>query len=256
MIKRNICTCLLCCGLAVSLAGCASDIKMTAVTDDSYTLSVSGKGTAVAIPDVADLVLGIEVNAKDAKTAKENVSTVVDTVVAELKEIGIEDSCIQTSGAVVSPRYDYGDDIEFLERLVGYQAFDAISLSGVPIDSLGEIQDIAIENGINELDGVELKCSNYDEIYSAALEKAVEKARTKAENMAAAAGEKILRIKSMDEGYENDSVAYNGAVNSLFMDGKASLDSITSDSGSTVEAGTLEIKANVEIVYELAGPVK
>ena len=60
----------------------------------------------------------------------------------------------------------------------------------------------------------------------------------------------------MDEGYENDSVAYNGAVNSLFMDSKASLDSITSDSGSTVEAGTLEIKANVEIVYELAGPVK
>lgn len=256
MTKRSICAGLLCCGLAVSLAGCASDIQMTAVTDDSYTLSVSGKGTAVAIPDVADLVLGIEVNAKDAKTAKENVSTVVDNVVAELKEIGIEDSCIQTTGAVVSPRYDYGDDIEFLERLVGYQAFDAISLSGVPIDSLGEIQDIAIENGINELDGVELKCSNYDEIYSAALEKAVEKARTKAENMAAAAGEKILRIKSMDEGYENDSVAYNGAVNSLFMDSKADLDAISSDSSSTVEAGTLEIKANVEIVYELAGPVK
>ena len=74
--------------------------------------------------------------------------------------------------------------------------------------------------------------------------------------MAAAAGEKILRIKSMDEGYENDSVAYNGAVNSLFMDSKASLDSVSSESYSTVEAGTLEIKANVEIVYELAGPVK
>ena len=256
MIKRNICAGLLCCGLAVSLAGCANEIKMTASTDDSYTLSVSGKGTAVAIPDVADLVLGIEVNAKDAKTAKENVSTVVDTVVAALKEIGIEDSCIQTSGAVVSPRYDYGDDIEFLERLVGYQAFDAISLSGVPIESLGEIQDIAIENGINELDGVELKCSNYDEIYSEALEKAVAKAKTKAENMAAAAGEKILRIKSMDEGYENDSVAYNGAVNSLFMDSGASLDSVSSESSSTVEAGTLEIKASVEIVYELAGPVE
>lgn len=256
MIKRNICAGLLCCGLLASLTGCANEIKMTAATEDSYTLSVSGKGTAVAVPDVADLTLGIEVNAKDAKTAKENVSTVVDTVVAALKEIGIEDSCIQTYGAVVSPRYDYGDDIDFLDRLAGYEAFDAIALSGIPIESLGEIQDIAIENGINELDGVELKCSNYDEIYSAALEKAVSKAKAKAEGMAAAAGEKILRIKSIDEGYENDSVAYNGAVNSLFMDGKASLDSISSGSSSTVEAGTLEIKASVEVVYELAGPIK
>ena len=131
MIKRNICAGLLCCGLAVSLAGCASDIKMTAVTDDSYTLSVSGKGTAVAIPDVADLVLGIEVNAKDAKTAKENVSTVVDTVVAELKEIGIENSCIQTTGAVVSPRYvSFLRDLQDIRHmtLYHYQVFRLIVL--------------------------------------------------------------------------------------------------------------------------------
>src|SRR5262249_1359196 len=74
----------------------------------SNTISVSGSGDVFAVPDTATFSYSVMVsNAKDATTARTEVNTKGNAIIAYLKGQGIEDKDIQTSDYSLNPHYEY-----------------------------------------------------------------------------------------------------------------------------------------------------
>ena len=121
--------------------------------------------------------------------------TDLDAVLALLKEKGIADTSVQTSGLGLNPIYDWDNG----KKITGYEMTTEVVVSDVAIEDAGAIISDSVNAGINSIDSVQYQCSNFDEIYQEALKKAIESARVKAEAMAEAGGCKLGTMTNVQE---------------------------------------------------------
>ena len=119
----------------------------------------------------------------------------MDAVLALLKEKGIADTSVQTSGLGLNPIYDWDNG----KKITGYEMTTEVVVSDVAIEDAGAIISDSVNAGINSIDSVQYQCSNFDEIYQEALKKAIESARVKAEAMAEAGGCKLGTMTNVQE---------------------------------------------------------
>src|SRR5690349_16022731 len=63
-------------------------------TADEHTISVTGTGRVVLSPDIADIHLGVNVNAATVKAARAAAAKSMTAVLAALKQLGIADKDI------------------------------------------------------------------------------------------------------------------------------------------------------------------
>lgn len=149
------------------------------------------------------------------------------------------------------PHYDYSVDSTFESRVEGYTASYDLTVSGVDIDKLGQLQDICVENGINQMNGMSYQYSKYDEAYEQALNNALEKAQKKAEGMVNTLGASISGVYSIDEGHQNDYVAYR---NNVMMNTVGA--TLEKAYDTNVEPGEIEIEAEVSVTFEIENTAK
>ena len=96
---------------ALSLA-LAAAVPMAARAQDAAkpreaTIVVTGEGSAEIAPDMALIDLGV---VKDAKTARESLDAnnkAMAEILAALKDAGIAERDLQTSGFMINPQYQY-----------------------------------------------------------------------------------------------------------------------------------------------------
>ncbi|MFZ1725115.1 MAG: SIMPL domain-containing protein, partial [Albidovulum sp.] len=131
--------------LALAFPAAAADFKAT--------VSVTGEGQVDIAPDMATLTLGVVTEATSAKTALDQNSTQLAAVIARLKETGIADRDVQTSGLSLGPRYDYGNS-NGAPKLVGYTATNMVSVRVRALDQLGGVLDSVVSDGANALNGL------------------------------------------------------------------------------------------------------
>ena len=91
----------------------------------------------------------------------------MDAVLALLKEKGIADTSVQTSGLGLNPIYDWDNG----KKITGYEMTTEVVVSDVAIEDAGAIISDSVNAGINSIDSVQYQCSNFDEIYQEALKK-------------------------------------------------------------------------------------
>jgi uncharacterized protein YggE len=69
-------------------------------------ITVTGKGTVGVVPDLLVARLGAETAASSVQAALDSCSAAASTLVAALKDAGVPDSDLATSGATVQAAYD------------------------------------------------------------------------------------------------------------------------------------------------------
>lgn len=218
--------------------------------EEKRTVSVSASSSVMALPDMAEITVGIQEEGKVADEVQETVAKKVDAVKTALLANEVEEKDISVTGYNIYPIRDYDSDSVDYNRITGYDVSVAIIVSNQDAEKAGGIITECVKAGANDVEDVVYTCSNYEELYEQALEEAVKKAKRKAEVVAGAEGEKINRIVTISEGYENTEYRYSNsgyAKGSLYEASAMNSDGYEMDL-SPKEA---EITASVNAVYEI-----
>lgn len=204
------------------------------------TLNVTGSGTVIASPDIAYVTLGVVTEDKDAKTAQQDNAKAMDKVIALLKAAGIKSEDIKTVNYSIYPKYDYNQSTGE-SKIIGYSVNNSVQVTVRDITKAGSIIDLAAGCGVNITSNISFGLSDYDKFYNDALKKALEGAKQKAQSMAGVYGIKLGIPVTINE---------NGGYTPVYNYPSYAKADGAAGAPTPIEAGTIEVKASVGVVYE------
>ncbi|OGI73064.1 hypothetical protein A3D42_01935 [Candidatus Nomurabacteria bacterium RIFCSPHIGHO2_02_FULL_41_18] len=226
------------------------------------TITLSGHGEVIAVPDIATISFTISKVAKTAKEAQEAVAQVEQKALEFLRGNGVEDKDIKTENASVYPKYEWkrtpcplsssGTEMMIFPPcisdgknvLLGYEANESITMKVRKVDDAGEIMQGLGAVGVSNLNGPNFAIDNEDGLKMEARKKAIEDARGKAKILAKDLGVRLGKIVSFSEnGYDPYPVMYGKA---MMAEDAASL-----PPAPELPKGENTISSDVSITYEI-----
>lgn len=254
MMKKQFTALALAAALILTLAGCAAPTATAGETtvhlqteENADTVAVSGRVGMEAVPDVAQISVGVTSRAYTPSAAREDNAQAIGGTLEALAELGIEDKDIQTSNMNMRSVYSWNNGVS---TLTGYEMETTLTITVREMDRAGEVVDAAIAAGTNELNGVQYLVSNRDEIYDLALTDAVEIARKKAESLAAASGRTLGMVLSIDETSSAVATIYDYDMAMANPDSGSEM-AMNDSYRTSIQPGSTTIEAQVRVVFEL-----
>ncbi len=209
-------------------------------TTKSDTFQVNGEGKATAVPDIANVTIGIQASGQTVKAAQDQINATINNISGAVKNLGVDVKDIQTTNYSIHPNYDFR---ESSQRITGYSASTNLSIKVRQIDGVNDVIDAATANGANQVGGINFDIDNKSKLENEAREKAVTDAKKKAENAAKIAGFKLGRIINYSENFGGYPIPIS--LRTMAM-GSAE------DSEATqVEVGSTDITVSVILSYEI-----
>lgn len=188
------------CFAALALAAPAAALA----DSDISTLLLQGTASVSAEPDMASISTGVVTEAKTAREAltanTESMSALLDLV----KQIGVADKDVQTSGFSVQPQYVYSDKpnangYSQPPRIAGYEVRNTLTVQLRKLEDLGTVLDQMVSAGSNTINGVGFSVDDNTELLNDARRAAMKDALQKADLYADAADICLERITSISE---------------------------------------------------------
>lgn len=225
---------------AIALTACTLPQANAENEGARRTITVTGQGEAAAAPDMAVLSIGVRTEGATAAAALRENSASMTATIAKLKDLGVEDRDIQTSGLSINPRYDYERN-RSNPPLIGYTASNSLTVKLRNLNSAGEVIDQAVSSGANSLGGISFTFADPKPLQDDARKDAVARARAKAELLTDAAGVRLGTVLTIHDGY---TAAPSPRPVMARMEAM-------SDSSVPLQAGESVITASVTIIYEI-----
>ena len=163
------------------------------------TVSVSGHGSVNVPPDTASVSIGVDVIKPTLGEAQEQATTQATAIIEALQAAGIAEEDIQTDFFSVNILRDYSENAD-PTLITGFEIVNQLRVTVRDTEQLGELLDAAVNAGANSIYGVTFYVDDQTEASSDARVEAVENARTKAEELAAAAGMTLGPVVAISEG--------------------------------------------------------
>lgn len=232
--------------LSIAANGRAAAQDTTTVTTSEpspTTLSLTGHGTVTIEPDTAAVFFGVSIEDETLSTAQGEATATMTAILAAVTDAGIVERDVQTVDYWVDILYDYDDD-GTVSRIIGYQVSNTVNVTVRDLASVGDILDAVVAAGANTVYGISFYVEDTTAAASQARTAAVADAIAKAEDIATAAGLRVSRIVSI---YESSSPP------PAPMDYDYAVAESAGSAGSSVpvQAGTTEISADIDVVFEL-----
>jgi uncharacterized protein len=217
--------------------------------DDRPSISVSGTGKIVAVPDVAEIQVGVVSEATTAKAALEDNNKATNALHAILKERGVAAKDIQTTRIQIQPQYSQPEprppgqpQRDFIPKIVGYRVENTVHVTARQIEKLGALLDALVEAGANQVHGISFRVNEPEKVLDEARRRAVADARRKAELLAGEADVVLgppLKIVSEDETVPR------------FPPMAFGMRAMAAPAPMPVAPGEQELNVTVRVVYEL-----
>lgn len=169
--------------------------------EPSPQIRVTGSGEASISPDMAVLTLTVMREAESAREALDANNEAMAEVTAAMREAGIEDRDLRTSGLQINPRYNHPrpDSEDSEPRIVAYQVYNTLTVRVRDIDIVGEVLDRSVTLGVNQGGSIEFMNDDPSEVMDTARRRAVEDAMNRARTLADAAGVSLGPVISIAE---------------------------------------------------------
>lgn len=204
----------------------------------SQGIAVGGTGRIVAVPDMAEITVGVVTQGPTASQAQEENNRLMQAVLQKLKEIGLSEAEIKTGELSLFPEYASSEK-EQTPRIVSYRATSTLIVTVKPVEKAGLVVDAALAGGANQVHSLRCLVSNTAELQLKALTLAVQAARQKAEVVAQALGVQLGPPRSVAvEAGEPWAPVYRAAAMSL-------------QDATPVLPGQVEITASVQVTYSI-----
>lgn len=163
-------------------------------------LHINVRGTASAVPDIARLNAGVVAQAATASQAMADQRDRMTQVIAAIREAGVAERDIQTSGINLSPLYTRGEGRGTPPLISGYQASNQVTVIIRDLSKVGAGLDALVESGANNLGQVSFGFSNQAELVEKARADALSELKKRRDFYASAGGLKIGRLMILSEG--------------------------------------------------------
>ena len=218
------------------------------------TISVDGTGDVFSVPDTATFSYSVTNLAKDVVAAQTKVNNDGNAILAYLKEQGVEEKNIQTTDYSVNPQYDYSNGVcgpagycpPGKQVLSGYQVSQTVTVKVKDTNKAGTLLSGIGAKGATNISGLSFTVENETALQAQARSKAIEDARTKANELAKELGVSIVRIVGFSESGRGGPIYYAKAMR---MDSAG--EGAQSAPSAEIATGQNKITSNVSVTYEI-----
>ena len=215
------------------------------------TISVSGHGEEIAIPDIATFTFSVIQNAKTLNEARTEATDIANKSIDALGKNDVAKNDIKTLSYNVNPKYEYMPQVCTVsscrpskEVLIGYEVNQTIEVKVRDISKVGALLDVVTGLGVTNVSGLQFSVDKKDDLQNKARTEAIKKARTQAEALADSLDVNIVRITGFQEsnggGYPTPMYYMKD------IGGRAE-----TASAPQIPVGEQKITSDVTIVYEI-----
>lgn len=208
------------------------------------TLSVTGVGKIVLVPDMAYINIGVRNEADDVTTALSTNNELAKQIADALKAKGVDEKDIQTTNFNVYPSQKY-DNMGNITS-TGFAVENTINIKINKLADLGALLDEAIRAGANNVYGIQFDIKDRQTYLDQARDLAIKDAQARARAVAEVAGVELVQIQSINVSNSKAFEPYSpyGLGGGGYAKGME-------DSAVPVSAGQLEVTFEANLVYEV-----
>lgn len=205
------------------------------------SISVSGSGEVFGTPDIAYVNLGVDNTDQFVGQAINNANSTMTALVNALKEVGIDEKDIQTTGFNVFPedRFDPQTGQATGERI--YHVNMSVNVVVRDIASVGRVIQAGLSGGANTINGLSFGIADPTALEDQAREKAVADARARAEKLAEAFGVTVGAPIQISE-------TFGSGVIPLASEGRATF---AAQANTQINPGQLSVSVQVNVTFAM-----
>lgn len=203
------------------------------------TLSVNGVGRVTLDPDIAYIYIGVQTENKDAAEAVTENGGKAQNVADALKTLKIDPKDIQTTNFSIFPQQQF--DEQGKQTGTTYVVNNTVYVTLRDLEAVGEIIDTAVKAGANSINNIQFDVADRSTALSEARKAAVVDARQQAEELAEAAGVKLVAVQTLS--------SYSSGVPMPIADGKGGGAFLADAAAAPISAGQLILQVDVSLVY-------
>lgn len=224
------------------------------------TVMVSGSGEAYAIPDIATFDFSVVESGATVKQAQETVDAKINKALGTIREAGVADKDIKTTGYNVYPKYEYSNTIcpqpygmssgaavycpPGKQVLTGYEVNQTITVKVRDTSKVGDLVTKVGALAVSNISGVQFTVDNREQYVAQARAEAITEAKAKAKELAKELGVRLGSIISYNE--NGNYPIYYSAM------GKGGGDmSVSAAPAAQLPTGENKITSDVSITYEI-----
>lgn len=173
------------------------------------TISVSGEGEVLAVPDIGSFSFTVNESGSDASVALEASATKINDVIAALKEAGVEEKDIKTQSYNLYPKYRYeskpclaGSFCPQEQVQDGFEVSQTISVKVRDLDNAGSLISLVGSMEVSNISSLSFTIDDDEVLKAEARAKAIAQAKEKAQVLATDLG---VTLGEMISYYEDES---------------------------------------------------
>ncbi|WP_424982812.1 SIMPL domain-containing protein [Maritalea sp. S77] len=232
---------------ALSLAALATPAAYADEQKYTSTINISGVGEIAAAPDMAVVTSGVVTDGETAREALTANNEAMTALVEVLKQAGVEDKDIQTSGFSVQPNYVHTDKRDengyrLPPKISGYRVSNNVTVRIHDLDNIGAVIDSAVTVGANTISGINFAVSDTEELMRDARKRAMEDAMDTAKIYTETAGVTLGNVISISENQ-------NYAPAPMKMGARMAM--AEADMAVPVQAGEMTYSITVNVQWEI-----
>lgn len=226
--------------LSVLLVGTV--VAQDTVTSADRTITVTGYGEAAGSPDIAYVQLGVEASGADVVSTFDEVNSKMQNVLDALREAGIEDRDLQTTGLYIYQETGINPETGMRSDNVTYRAGNNVVVTIRDISRVGEIISVGVEAGANSINSLNFGLDDTVALEQEALAAAVENARTRAAELAELMGVTLGEpLTIVEGGLNNTPIPFERAQAGFAL-----------DSSVPVAQGQLTVPVQVRVTFAIS----
>lgn len=180
------------------------------------TISVTGEGEVLAVPDIGQFTFSVNVEAPEAAAAQAEAAEQTNAILAYLAEAGVAETDVKTQNYSLNPRYRYEEEICPVGvrfpggRQVqdGFTVNQSVMVKVRDTAAAGELIAQVGELGATNISSLQFTIDDPTAVEAEARERAIADAEAKAQVLAENLGVKIVRMTSFYEQEKNQPYAY------------------------------------------------
>jgi uncharacterized protein len=171
-----------------------------ASSSEQRIVQTYGESELTAKPDLAKINIAIETKSRLADDAIQENARITNMVINALLDFGLSESDIKTSSyRLHSYRESQKELLDIKDDLFYYQATNEIIVSTTRLDIVGEIIDLAVISGANNINYISFELRDPQDLMLQALQLATQQAYRKAEAIAKSVDENIASLHTVKE---------------------------------------------------------
>jgi hypothetical protein len=226
---------------ALILSACGPTTINQEAQPVNRTLNVNGLGTTYLTPDIAYIYIGVHSEGGAASETvaanKEQTNAVLDA----LKQAGVAEKDLRTTNFSIYPSQQYDPNGKVIGTI--YMVDNTVYVTVRDLDGLGDLLDDTINAGANSINSIQFDVADKTAAVKEARAKAVEDAKTQAQELADAAGVTLGEIQSISF-YDNSPIT--------MAEGKGGGGGAAmANTAVSIQPGQLTISVSVSTTYSI-----